>query len=146
MSPYLFVIAMEVLTKLLAKHIQDSLHFTYHWKRDKVKLSHLCFADDLTMLCHDSALSAIVLKMSLDDFFSLFVLKANITKSNTSLFGVPNDSDNSSSIFLAIKLDRSLSGVDGIVKRRNLLGWIFVFLKMRVVSTSRNSFLGIKLK
>ena len=30
MFPYLFVIAMEVLTKLLAKHIQDSPHFKFH--------------------------------------------------------------------------------------------------------------------
>ncbi|KAK3212550.1 hypothetical protein Dsin_017256, partial [Dipteronia sinensis] len=32
MSPYLFVIAIEVLSKLLAKHIQEPPHFKYHWK------------------------------------------------------------------------------------------------------------------
>ncbi|KAK2658664.1 hypothetical protein Ddye_005197 [Dipteronia dyeriana] len=31
MSPYLFVIAMEVLSKLLANHIMDTPNFKYHW-------------------------------------------------------------------------------------------------------------------
>lgn len=92
MSPYLFVIAMEVLTKLLVKHIQDSPHFKFHWKCDKIKLSHLCFADDLIMLCHGSTPSATVLKKSLDDFSSLSGLKANPAKSNIFLSGVHNNS------------------------------------------------------
>ncbi|KAK3218473.1 hypothetical protein Dsin_012443 [Dipteronia sinensis] len=91
MSPYLFVIAMEVLTKLLAKHIQDSTHYKYHWKCDKIKFSHLCFADDLIMLCHGSTPSATILKMSLDNFSSLSGLKANPAKSNIFLSSVPND-------------------------------------------------------
>ncbi|KAK3193362.1 hypothetical protein Dsin_024672 [Dipteronia sinensis] len=92
MSPYLFVIAMEVLTKLLAKHIQESPHYKYHWKYGKIKLSHLCFADDLIMFCHGSTPSTTILKMSLDDFSSLSGLKANPTKSNIFLSSVPNDS------------------------------------------------------
>ncbi|KAK3226017.1 hypothetical protein Dsin_005879 [Dipteronia sinensis] len=92
MSPYLFVIAKEVLTKLLAKHIQDSQHYKYHWKFDKIKLSHLCFADDLIMLCHGSTPFATILKMSLDDFSSLSGLKANLAKGNIFLSSVPNDS------------------------------------------------------
>ncbi|KAK3189469.1 hypothetical protein Dsin_029030 [Dipteronia sinensis] len=92
MSSYLFVIDMEVLTKLLAKHIQDSSHYKYHWKCDKIKLSRLCFADDLIMLCHGSTPSATILKMSLNYFTSLLGLKANPAKSNISLSSVPNDS------------------------------------------------------
>ncbi|KAK3193372.1 hypothetical protein Dsin_024682 [Dipteronia sinensis] len=92
MSLYVFVIAMEVLTKLLANHIQDSPHYKYHWKCDKIKVSHLCFADDLVMLCHGSTPSATILKMSLDDFSSLSGLKANPAKSNIFLLSVPNDS------------------------------------------------------
>ncbi|KAK3225500.1 hypothetical protein Dsin_005362 [Dipteronia sinensis] len=92
MSPYLFVIAMELLTKLLAKHIQDSPHYKYHWKCNKIKLSHLCFADDLIMLCHGSTPSATILKMSHDDFSSLSGLKVNPAKSNIFLSSVPNDS------------------------------------------------------
>ncbi|KAK2653192.1 hypothetical protein Ddye_013048 [Dipteronia dyeriana] len=64
MSPYLFVIAMEVLSKILTKRIADSPSFKYHWKCDKIKLSHICFADNLIMLCHGSLSSALVFKAS----------------------------------------------------------------------------------
>ena len=89
-SPYLFVMAMEVLSKLLANHIADSPNFKYHWKCDKIKLSHLCFADDLIMLCHGSYQSALVLKSALDEFSLLSGLGANHAKSNTFISGVPN--------------------------------------------------------
>ena len=81
MSPYLFVIAMEVLSKILAKCIVDSPSFKFHWKCDKIKLSHLCFADDLIMLCHGSPSSAQVLKAALDEFSLLSGLLANYAKS-----------------------------------------------------------------
>ena len=90
MSPYLFVMAMEVLSKLLANHIADSPNFKYHWKCDKIQLSHLCFADDLIMLCHGSYHSALVLKSALDEFSLLSGLGANHAKSNTFISGVPN--------------------------------------------------------
>ncbi|KAK0571729.1 hypothetical protein LWI29_020657 [Acer saccharum] len=82
MSPYLFVIAIEVLSKILAKRIADSPSFKFHWKCDKIKLSHLCFADDLIMLCHGSPTSAQVLKAALDEFSLLSCLIANHAKSN----------------------------------------------------------------
>ncbi|KAK2652910.1 hypothetical protein Ddye_012766 [Dipteronia dyeriana] len=82
MSPYLFVIAMEVLSKILTKQIADSPSFKYHWKCDKIKLSHLCFADDLIMLCHGSYSTALVLKAALHEFSLLSGLLANQAKSN----------------------------------------------------------------
>ncbi|KAK3226008.1 hypothetical protein Dsin_005870 [Dipteronia sinensis] len=79
--PYLFVIAMEVLSKILAKHIENSCSFKFHWKCDKIELSHLCFEDDLIMLCHGSHSSAFVLNAMLDEFSMyrvsmLFMLRA----------------------------------------------------------------------
>ncbi|KAK2642090.1 hypothetical protein Ddye_023853 [Dipteronia dyeriana] len=76
MFPYLFVIAMEVLSKILSKRIADSPSFKYHWKCDKIKLSHLCFADDLIMIFHGSFSSAFVLKAALDEFFLLIKPRA----------------------------------------------------------------------
>ncbi|KAK2658719.1 hypothetical protein Ddye_005252 [Dipteronia dyeriana] len=89
MSPYLFVIAMEVLSKLLANHIMDTANFKYHWRCDKLKLSHLSYVDDLIMLCHGSYHSALVLKSALDEFFLLSGLCANHAKSNIFILGVP---------------------------------------------------------
>ncbi|KAK0574237.1 hypothetical protein LWI29_020168 [Acer saccharum] len=89
MSPYLFVITMEVLSKILAKRIADSPSFKFHWKCDKIKLSHLCFADDLIMLFHGSLTSAQVLKAALDEFSLLSGLIANHAKSNIFTLGIP---------------------------------------------------------
>ncbi|KAK3189472.1 hypothetical protein Dsin_029033 [Dipteronia sinensis] len=82
MSPYLFVIAMEVLSKIMAKRIEDSPSFKFHWRCDKIKLSHICFSDDLIMLCHGSLSSARVVKAALEEFSLLSGLHANHAKSN----------------------------------------------------------------
>ena len=46
LSPYLFVIAMNVLSGLLDAGAHYEV-FSYHPKCKKIKLTHLCFADDL---------------------------------------------------------------------------------------------------
>ncbi|KAK3184846.1 hypothetical protein Dsin_032132 [Dipteronia sinensis] len=79
---------MEVLSKILAKRFEDSPSFKFHWRCDKIKLSHLCFADDLIMLCHGSLSSARVVKAALDEFSLLSGLHANHAKSNNFTSGV----------------------------------------------------------
>ncbi|KAK3204565.1 hypothetical protein Dsin_018611 [Dipteronia sinensis] len=88
MSPYLFVIAMEVLSKILTKRIEDFSSFKFHWKCDKIKLSHICFVDDIIMLCHGSLSSARVVKAALDEFSLLSGLRGNHAKSNIVTSGV----------------------------------------------------------
>jgi len=44
-SPYLFVLVMKAFSGLLSDKIQQG-HFKYHWRCQKRKISHLCFADD----------------------------------------------------------------------------------------------------
>ena len=46
LSPYLFVICMEVLSKLLNKAAEEK-KIGYHPYCQEVQLTHLCFADDL---------------------------------------------------------------------------------------------------
>ncbi|KAK3204582.1 hypothetical protein Dsin_018628 [Dipteronia sinensis] len=87
-SPYPFVIAMEVLSKILAKRIEDSPSFKFHWRCDKIKLSHLCFSDNHIMLCHGSLFSARVVKAALDEFSLLSGLHTNHAKSNIFTSGV----------------------------------------------------------
>ncbi|KAK3193246.1 hypothetical protein Dsin_024556 [Dipteronia sinensis] len=93
MSPYLFVIAMEVLSKILANRIKDSPSFKFHWRCDKIKLSHLCFTDDLIMLCHGSLSSARVVKAALNEFSLLSGLHANHAKSSIFTSGVSHTID-----------------------------------------------------
>ncbi|KAI9174132.1 hypothetical protein LWI28_012433 [Acer negundo] len=94
MTPYLFVIAMEVLSKILVNRIADSHSFKFHWKCDEIKLSHLCFADDLIMLCHGSPSSAHVLKAALDELSLLSGLLANHAKSNIFTSGLSSSTTN----------------------------------------------------
>ncbi|KAK3212553.1 hypothetical protein Dsin_017259 [Dipteronia sinensis] len=53
-----------------------------------MKLPHLCFADELIMLCHGSPSLALVLKAPLDEFSLLSGLLANQAKSNVFTLGL----------------------------------------------------------
>ena len=47
LSPYLFVIAMEVFSKIMVDYTGGNSSFKFHPKCASLKLTHLCFADDL---------------------------------------------------------------------------------------------------
>ncbi|KAL0302122.1 UNVERIFIED_CONTAM: hypothetical protein Scaly_3043400 [Sesamum calycinum] len=51
MSPYLFVLVMEVGSALLRYRVQQSPQFQYHWKCKDLGLINLCFADDVLLFC-----------------------------------------------------------------------------------------------
>lgn len=57
MSPYLFVIAMNVLSLMLNKAAAEA-KIKYHHKCYSSKLTHLCFADDLLIFI-DGSLSSV---------------------------------------------------------------------------------------
>jgi hypothetical protein len=81
MSPYLFVLAMEVLSGLLGIMASDR-DFRYHWRCDKEKITHLCFADDLLVFCRADAKSVCLVKGCLDQFRYLSGLVPNPGKSD----------------------------------------------------------------
>ena len=49
MSPYLFAMAMDFLSRLMKYHIDKSPSFKYHLKCKKLSISHLFFTDDLLL-------------------------------------------------------------------------------------------------
>ncbi|GJT92142.1 RNA-directed DNA polymerase, eukaryota, reverse transcriptase zinc-binding domain protein, partial [Tanacetum coccineum] len=55
--------------------------FKYHWGCSRIKLTHLCFADDLLMLCHGDHVSACILRRALDEFSMSSGLYLNMAKS-----------------------------------------------------------------
>jgi hypothetical protein len=61
LSPYLFVLSMEVLPSLLAECVVKKEGFGYHHRCSKVGLTHLCFADDLLIFSEASVHSCILL-------------------------------------------------------------------------------------
>lgn len=50
MSPYLFAFAMQVFSGLM-EEVTTNKNFKFHWKFQKERISHFCFAYDLLILC-----------------------------------------------------------------------------------------------
>ncbi|GJV99439.1 RNA-directed DNA polymerase, eukaryota, reverse transcriptase zinc-binding domain protein [Tanacetum coccineum] len=81
MSPYLFTLIMEIFSLMLQRQIEKDSKFQYHFRCKSLKLVHVCFADDLLVMCHGDTSSVEVIKRALDDFvlvlaWCLIVLKA----------------------------------------------------------------------
>ncbi|KAK4384063.1 putative ribonuclease H protein [Sesamum angolense] len=51
MSPFLFVLVMEVLQLMMQQLIDQNEGFSYHWRCKELGLFQLCFADDLLLFC-----------------------------------------------------------------------------------------------
>ncbi|GJT46938.1 RNA-directed DNA polymerase, eukaryota, reverse transcriptase zinc-binding domain protein [Tanacetum coccineum] len=81
MSPYLFTIVIEVFNLMVKRQISLDDIFKYHWGCSRIKLTHLCFADDLLMLCHGDHISACILRRALDEFSMSSGLYPNMAKS-----------------------------------------------------------------
>ncbi|CAN1159647.1 LINE-1 retrotransposable element ORF2 protein [Linum perenne] len=81
LSPILFVIIMEVLHALLAR-IGDML--PYHPRCKKLRIRHVCFADDLLIFTNGSVQGISVIYQVLHSFYKLTGLKVNPSK--TELF------------------------------------------------------------
>nr|GEW58267.1 hypothetical protein [Tanacetum cinerariifolium] len=85
-SPYLFTLVMEVFNMIMIKNISESGKFKYHCGCKELKLTHMCFVDDLMVLCNGDIESLKVVKKSLDDFSDVSGLFPNLSKS-TIFFG-----------------------------------------------------------
>ncbi|KAL0302139.1 UNVERIFIED_CONTAM: putative ribonuclease H protein [Sesamum calycinum] len=81
MSPFLFVMIMEVLQLMLQQLIEQNEGFSYHWRCKELGLFQLCFADDLLLFCKADVASVQVLRHGLDEFAKLSGLHANPQKS-----------------------------------------------------------------
>ncbi|XP_062075415.1 uncharacterized protein LOC133779472 [Humulus lupulus] len=80
MSPLLFVIIMEYLTRSLQQAALNS-PFRYHPMCKGLKLINLCFADDLLLFCKGSLAAIRVVKGVLDSFATATGLSINSDKS-----------------------------------------------------------------
>ncbi|XP_062085350.1 uncharacterized protein LOC133791436 [Humulus lupulus] len=87
MSPLLFVLIMEYLTRSLQLTAQDSA-FRFHPMCKSLKLLSLCFADDLILFCKGSLSTVRVLKVALEEFSSTTGLHINTSKSHIFFGGV----------------------------------------------------------
>ncbi|KAL0362089.1 UNVERIFIED_CONTAM: Retrovirus-related Pol polyprotein from type-2 retrotransposable element R2DM [Sesamum calycinum] len=80
MSPYLFVLVMEIWTTLLRHRVQHDPNFQYHWKCKEHRILSLCFADDGLLFCKAHIPSVQVIKDTLTEFANMSGLKVNASK------------------------------------------------------------------
>ncbi|KAL3500951.1 hypothetical protein ACH5RR_035400 [Cinchona calisaya] len=89
-SPYLFLIAMEVFTKLLEAKVAQK-GFDFHPKCEQLKLTQISFADGLFILSAANSRSFQLIREILDEFATLSGLKANPIKSQVLFAGVEDE-------------------------------------------------------
>ncbi|CAA0806935.1 RNA-directed DNA polymerase (reverse transcriptase)-related family protein, partial [Striga hermonthica] len=92
LSPFLFMICMEYLSRLIKRKTTLDTNFKYHPMCEKLKISYLAFADDLMLLSRGDPHSIQVLMDCLKDFGAKSGLEMNVVKSNIYLAGVKDDS------------------------------------------------------
>ena len=88
MSPYLFIIAMDFLSQLMSHNIANDPNFKYHLKCGKLKISHLCFADDLLVMFDCNVHAASVVNDTISQFYNCTWLLVNKSKSCIFLAGI----------------------------------------------------------
>ncbi|KAK4384511.1 Retrovirus-related Pol polyprotein from type-2 retrotransposable element R2DM [Sesamum angolense] len=81
MSPYLFVLVMEVLHMILQQLIEQDGEFQYHCRCKDLNLFQLSFADDLLLFCKADVRSVCLFGRGLDTFATLSGLHTNPQKS-----------------------------------------------------------------
>nr|GEY78060.1 RNA-directed DNA polymerase, eukaryota, reverse transcriptase zinc-binding domain protein [Tanacetum cinerariifolium] len=81
-SPYLFTLTMEVFSLMLKRQIDKGAKFQYHFRCKVVNLSHVCFVDDLLVMCHADSIFVGVTKKAIDEFSTCSGLLPNLSKSN----------------------------------------------------------------
>nr|XP_043623020.1 uncharacterized protein LOC122594653 [Erigeron canadensis] len=129
-SPYLFTLVMEVFNLIMCKNIQESNEYGYHFGCKDLKLSHICFADDLLVFCKGNVGSIKVVKNTLEEFARTSGLILNLGKS-VIFFGSIKDRDKPDMIqilpFKSGKLPVRIQLIVSVLSSMQLY-WASVFL------------------
>ncbi|GJZ62551.1 reverse transcriptase domain-containing protein [Tanacetum coccineum] len=80
-SPYLFIVVMEILTLMLKRRVRESGDFGYHNRCSKQKIINICFVDYLIMFSRGDIQSAKILIEALEEFKCASGLVPSILKS-----------------------------------------------------------------
>lgn len=90
MSPYLFVMAIEVFSKLLNKTVVDR-RIVYHPYCSKTRLNHLGFADDLMIFLMGDSNSLNTILSIFDEFYIMSALCLNPEKTKIYCVGMEQE-------------------------------------------------------
>nr|CCA65981.1 hypothetical protein [Beta vulgaris subsp. vulgaris] len=80
LSPFLFALSMEYLSRCMGNMCKDP-EFNFHPKCERIKLTHLMFADDLLMFARADASSISKIMAAFNSFSKASGLQASIEKS-----------------------------------------------------------------
>nr|GEU76092.1 RNA-directed DNA polymerase, eukaryota, reverse transcriptase zinc-binding domain protein [Tanacetum cinerariifolium] len=72
---------MEVLNLLMVKNTKEGSGFIYHYRCKELKITHLCFSDDLMVFCHGDVKSVKIVKEIMEGFSKYSGLYPNMGKS-----------------------------------------------------------------
>ncbi|GKV05641.1 hypothetical protein SLEP1_g17628 [Rubroshorea leprosula] len=86
-SPYLFVLVMEYLTRKL-KELDMQEKFKYHSKCRVMQLTHLIFVDDIMLFCKADEESTVLMMQKFEEFARVSGLEVNRMKSQVFFSGV----------------------------------------------------------
>lgn len=84
LSPLLFTVCMEYLSRMLSG-AKDNKELSYHPRCASMKITHLCFVDDLMIFCKGNLGSVKVIKTILEEFGTVLGLQLNAPKSRVYL-------------------------------------------------------------
>ncbi|XP_021765407.1 uncharacterized protein LOC110729923 [Chenopodium quinoa] len=90
LSPFLFAISMEYLSKCL-HDLSSNPNFNFHPRCEKLKLTHLMFADDLLLFARADLTSLDLLMQAFLKFSGAFDLSANLDNSEAYFGGISED-------------------------------------------------------
>lgn len=85
-STYLFVLAMEYLTRKLLE-LDGEEEFRYHSRCKQLKLTHLTFAYDIMLVCKADRRSPLIIMQKFEEFSATSGLRVNSLKSQMFLGG-----------------------------------------------------------
>ncbi|GJT07883.1 RNA-directed DNA polymerase, eukaryota, reverse transcriptase zinc-binding domain protein [Tanacetum coccineum] len=91
-SPYLFTLVMEVFSLTMQRNVDKNSQFKYNFGCKDLQITHLCFADDLLVLCNGDIGSIRVIKQTLQEFSKASGLVPSLHKSIVFFGSVPLDS------------------------------------------------------
>ncbi|GAU48983.1 hypothetical protein TSUD_245740 [Trifolium subterraneum] len=81
LSPYLFVLCMERLGALISKHVADGSWSPMQITKDRTRISHLFFADDVLLFEKANVSQARIVNEVLERFCAMSGLKISLEKS-----------------------------------------------------------------
>ena len=90
MSPFLFLLIMEVLSRILKKTEEGSFIQGFHvglMNSTGIRVSHLLFADDTILFCDASREQILSIRLTLTCFQAFIGLKVSVGKSEIGLIG-----------------------------------------------------------